>query len=91
MSRYTKASHSVYMRFERRPDWHVSFFEASLHEELPRKLIFRSPEQIVELARIGAAQGTLERRQSLERAIAAGEGGCYLSLTPNQYARLRRA
>jgi hypothetical protein len=47
MSRYTKANHSVYMRFEL-------------------------------------------RRRPLEHAIAAGQGGCYLRLTPDQYERLRR-
>jgi hypothetical protein len=90
MSRYTKANHSVYMRFERRQNWNVSFFDAGLQEELPRKLTFRTPDKIVELARIGEALGTLESRQSLDLAIAAGEGGCYLRLTPGQYARLRR-
>jgi hypothetical protein len=31
----------------------------------------------------------LENRQAIERAIEAGSGGCYLRLTPEQYARLR--
>ena len=35
MPRYTKANHSVYMRFERRQYWHVSFVEAGLERELP--------------------------------------------------------
>jgi hypothetical protein len=72
VSRYTKANHSVYMRFERRQHWHVSFVEA------------------LELARRGEAWGNLESRQSLERAIADGQGGCSLRVTPAQYARLRR-
>jgi hypothetical protein len=91
MSLYTKANHNVYMRFELRQHWHVSFFEAGLKRELPRKLTFQSPGKILELARKGEAWGNLESRQSLERAIAAGEGGCYLRLTPSQYAALRRA
>jgi hypothetical protein len=90
MSRYTKANHRVYMHFERRQHWHVSFFEVGLERELPRKLTFTSPGKILELARKGEAWQTLENRQSLERAIAAGEGGCYLRLTPDQYAKLRR-
>ena len=90
MSRYTKANHNVYMRFERRQHWHIAFFEAGLQTELPRKLVFTSPGKILELARKGEAWGTLENRQSLERAIEAGQGGCYLRLTPAQYARLRR-
>jgi hypothetical protein len=91
MSRYTKANHSVYMSFELRQHWHVSFFEAGLQTELPRKLTFRSSEKIVELARIGKAWGTLENQQALEDAIRIGHGGCYLRLTPSQYARLGRA
>jgi hypothetical protein len=69
MSRYTKAKHSVYMRFERRQRWHVSFSEAGLETELPRKLTFRSSGKILELARRGEALGTLEDRQVLERAM----------------------
>jgi hypothetical protein len=87
ISRYTRANHNIYMRFERREQWHVAFFEAGLHTELPRKLVFTSPGKILELARKGEAWGTLENRQSLERAIEAGQGGCYLRLTPAQYAR----
>jgi len=77
------------MRFELRQHWHVSFMEAGLETELPCKLTFTSPGKIIELARKGEAWGTLENRQALERAIAAGQGGCYLRLTPSQYARLR--
>jgi hypothetical protein len=90
MPRYTKANHSVYMRFERGQYWHVSFVEAGLERELPCKLTFTSPGKILELARRGEAWGNPESRQSLERAIADGQGGCYLRLTPAQYARLRR-
>ncbi len=65
--------------------------EAGLDRELPRKLTFKSPGKILELARKGEAWGNLESRQALERAIADGRGGCYLRLTPEQYASLRRA
>jgi hypothetical protein len=85
-----KGDHHVYMRFERRQYWHVSFTEAGLERELPCKLTFTSSGKILELARKGEAWGTLEIRQALERAIEAGQGGCYLRLTPSQYARLRR-
>jgi hypothetical protein len=91
MSRYTKANHQIYMRFELRQHWHVSFLEVGLERELPRKFTFESPGKILALARKGEAWGTLENRQALERAIAAGKGGCYLRLTPEQYARLRKA
>jgi hypothetical protein len=51
---------------------------------------FADPEKIRELARRGEAWGTSEARQMLEHAIETGRGGCYLRLTPEQYARLRR-
>ena len=40
--------------------------------------------------REGKAWGTSEARQMLEPAIEHGEGGAFLRLTPEQYARLRR-
>jgi hypothetical protein len=43
-----------------------------------------------ELARRGEAWQTSEDRQMLDYAIAKGEGGVYLRLSPDQYARLRR-
>jgi hypothetical protein len=61
-----------------------------LQTELLRKLTFTSPGKILELVRKGEAWGNLERRQVPERAIETGQGGCYLRLTPDQYARLRR-
>jgi hypothetical protein len=79
------------MRFELLQQWYVTFLEVGLERELPLKLTFKSPGKILELARKGEAWGTLENRQALERAIAAGKGGCYLRLTPEQYANLRRA
>jgi hypothetical protein len=40
--------------------------------------------------RRGEAWQTSEDRQMLDYAIARGEGGVYLRLSPEQYARLRR-
>jgi hypothetical protein len=44
----------------------------------------------VGLALRGEAWQTSEDRQMLDYAIAKGEGGVYLRLSPDQYARLRR-
>jgi hypothetical protein len=43
------------------------------------------------LAVVGEAWNDSESRQMLEHAIEVGRGGVYLKLTPDQYARLRRA
>jgi hypothetical protein len=90
MSRYDRPIHQVYMYFFQQSGWQVQFLEPNLKTPLPRKLRFGDPEKIRELARRGEAWGTSEARQMLEHAIETGRGGCYLRLTPEQYARLRR-
>ena len=90
MSRYTKANHRVFMRFVRREVWHVTFLEPGLERPLAKTLTFRDEGKIRELARRGEAWQTPEDRQLLDYAIAKGEGGVYLRLSPEQYARLRR-
>jgi hypothetical protein len=47
---------------------------------------FRDEGKIRELARRGEAWGNSESRQMLDYAIAKGEGGVYLRLSPDQYA-----
>ena len=91
MSRYDRPAHQVYMYFFKRGGWQVQFTGADLKTPLPRKLTFTDPEKIRELARRGGAWRDSESRQVLERAIETGRGGVYLRLTPDQYARLRRA
>jgi hypothetical protein len=78
MSRYTKANHRILMQFVRRDVWHVTFLEPGLERPLPKTLTFKDEGKIRELA------------QMLDYAIAKGEGGVYLRLSPEQYARLRR-
>ena len=90
MSRYDRPSHRVFMTFFQSQGWQVQFLEADLKTPLPRKLTFTDPEKIRELARRGEAWNDSESRQMLEHAIETGRGGCYLRLTPEQYARLRR-
>ena len=91
MSRYDKPTHRVYMSFFKRGGWKVQFLEADLKTSLPRKLTFSDPGKIRELAKRGEAWRTSEARQMLVIAIEAGRGGVHLSLTPAQYARLRRS
>ena len=90
MSRYTKANHRIFMQFVRRDVWHVTFMEPGLERPLPKKLTFKDEGKIRELARRGEAWQTSEDRQMLDYAIAKGEGGVCLRLSPAQYARLRR-
>ena len=90
MSRYDKPTHVVYMTFFSRQGWQVQFVEADLKTPLPRIFTFADPEKIRELARRGEAWGTSEARQMLDYGIEVGRGGCYLKLTPGQYAKLRQ-
>jgi hypothetical protein len=90
MSRYDRPSHRVYMTFFLSEGWYVQFLEADARTPLPRKLTFKDPEKIRELARRGEAWGDSESRQMLESAIENGRGGVYLRLTPDQYKKLRR-
>ncbi len=78
------------MTFFFRSGWQVQFTEGDLKTPLPRTFTFADPEKIRGLARRGEAWGTSEARQMIEHAIENGRGGCYLRLTPEQYARLRR-
>jgi hypothetical protein len=89
MSRYTKANHRVFMKFVRRDVWYVTFFEPGMQTPLPKKLTFRDEGKIRALARRGEAWQTSEDRQLLDYAIAKGEGGVHLRLTPEQYGALR--
>jgi hypothetical protein len=78
------------MQFVRLEVWHVTFLEPGLERLLPKKLTFKDEGKIRELARRGEAWQTSEDRQLLDYAIAKGEGGVYLRLSPEQYARVRR-
>ena len=78
------------MQFVRRDVWYVTFLEPGLQTPLPKTLTFQHEGKIRELARRGEAWNDSESRQMLEYAIAKGEGGVYLRLSPDQYARLRR-
>jgi hypothetical protein len=81
--------HRVYMTFFERRGWLCQFLEADLKTPLPRKLTFRAPDKIVELAERGGAASNLEARQAIEHAIRNGRGGIWLELTEGQYQKLR--
>jgi hypothetical protein len=86
----TTDRHRVYMVFQDRYGWHCQFLEADLQTPLPRKLTFASPDKIVELVERGGGFKDQESRLMLDQGIATGRGGVYLSLTDEQYAKLKR-
>jgi hypothetical protein len=79
----------VYMSFMQRKGWFCQFLEPDLQTALPRKLCFADVEKVRELAKRGGGLPDLESAAALEHGIEIGRGGVWLSLTPEQYARLK--
>jgi len=77
------------MSFMHSRGWYCQFLEADLKTPLPRKLNFASSDKIVELAERAGALRNLESRQALEHGISVGRGGVFLTLTEEQYSKLK--
>lgn len=82
--------HRVYMYFQFRDGWDCSFLEADLKTSLHRHLHFTSADKIVQLVERGGGSTDHDARLELEQDIRKGRGGAFLSLTREQYAKLKR-
>jgi hypothetical protein len=82
--------HRVYMTFFLRYGWQCQFLEEDLKTPLPRRLTFREPDKIRELVERGGGVKDLAERQALDHAIEIGRGGVHLSLTEEQYEKLKK-
>ncbi len=80
----------VYMAFQRRQDWHCAFLEADAKTCLPCKVQFEDEEKLIELAKRGGGLPNLEADQMLRHGIEIGRGGVWLSLTEEQYQKLKK-
>ena len=69
--------------------WLVTFVEENLNTSLPRRFVFQNDVKILDLARRGGAEFNLAGRQAIEQGISMGRGAVWLSLTREQYAKLR--
>jgi hypothetical protein len=69
--------------------WAVSFLEEDCKTSLPRHFVFQSELKILDLARNGGAEFNLAGRQAIEHGIGMGRGSVWLSLTRDQYDKLR--
>jgi hypothetical protein len=78
------------MSFMNRKDWQCQFLEADLKTPLPKRLHFASPDKIVELVERGGGFKDQESRLMLYQGIVTGRGGVFLSLTEEQYSKLKR-
>ena len=81
--------HRVYMSFQDRHGWQCQFLEADLQTPLPKRLHFASQSKIVELVERGGGIRDQDSRLMLEQGIATGRGGVFLSLTDEEYAKLK--
>lgn len=82
--------HRVYMCFFERSGWYCQFLEEDCKTPLPKRLNFKDPQKILELAERGGAILNLEGRQAIDHAIRNGRGGVWLELTTDQYLKLKR-
>jgi hypothetical protein len=78
------------MSFMLSKDWYCQFLEADAKTTLPRKLTFKDPAKLFELAERGGCNLNLEGRQALQHGIEIGRGGIWLELTEEQYRKLKR-
>jgi hypothetical protein len=83
------ARHRLYMSFMERQGWQCQFLEADLQTPLPRRLHFASSAKVVELVECAGGFIDQEARLMLEQGLSMG-GGVFLSLTEEQYAKLRK-
>ena len=77
------------MYFQCRDGWHCQFLEADLKTPLPRRLHFTSSEKVMELVERRGGIKDQECRQMLDQAVVKCRGGIFLSLTVDQYAKLK--
>jgi hypothetical protein len=69
--------------------WYCQFLEADLKTSLPRKLSLEGPEKLIEMAERGGGLSNREADQMLRYGIEMGRGGVWLSLTKEQYQKLK--
>jgi hypothetical protein len=79
------------MTFMLRDGYRISFLEEDCRTSLPLKLIFATPDKILEMQERWGEDRTFEARSQLEREIRMGRpGGVWLALTPEEYRKLRK-
>jgi hypothetical protein len=62
------------MYFFERKGWYCQFLEEDYRTPLPKKLDFKYPDKIIELAMRGGAASNLEGRQAIDQPIIIRSG-----------------
>jgi len=81
--------HRIYMSYMLTKGWYCQFLEEDLKTPLPRKLTLSSPDKLMEMAERGGGLPNLEASNMLRLGMEVGRGGLWLSLTEEQYQKLR--
>jgi hypothetical protein len=77
------------MSFMQRQGGHSQFLEEDLKTALPKKHAFLSEDMIFQLARRVSANLNLEAEQAIRHGIEIGRGGLWLSLSEDQYRKMK--
>ena len=83
-------SRRIYMYFQFRDGWHCQFLEQDLKTPLPRQFNFASSDKVIRLVERGCGFIDQETRMMVNQGIEKGRGGVFLSLTNEQYIKLKR-
>ena len=81
--------HRIYMSYTLTKGWYCQFLEVDLKTPLPRRLTLEDPQKLIEMAERGGGLQNLEASQMLRLGIEVGRGGLWLSLTEEQYRKLK--
>jgi hypothetical protein len=79
----------VYMSFMLRVGWYCQFLEKDLKTPLPRKVVLKDAEDVLQMAIRGGSRMDTEKRHAFDYAIGTGRGGVWLELTEEQYLKLK--
>jgi hypothetical protein len=83
-------SHRILLNFQLgKGGWWVTFLEADCQTALPLKLTFRSENKIREMHNRAGASQLSEDKAMLEHGLEIGRGGFWLSLSEEQYRKLK--
>jgi hypothetical protein len=83
------ATCKVYMYFFHRDGWYCQLLEPDLKTPLPRKFTFGTADKVRELVERAGGLKNTEDRQRFEYGLTVGRGGVNLTLTEEQYKKLR--
>ena len=81
--------HRVYLSYQSRNGWYCQFLEQDLKTSLPRQLHFASSDKVIELVERAGGFPDQESRLAMNHGLEIGRGGVFLSLTEEQYRRLK--